>query len=251
MQKLLIAAGLLAVSVLFVAQPRAAAAEPFNDEQEKAIEEIVRSYLLENPELLEEVIGELRKKREEEAAVARQDYLRELYKADSPYKRFSMGEGDVVVVEFMDYNCPFCRQAYEIVRDLTDETDIEVRFIEFPVLGPASTVASRAALAAEKQGKYIAFHDALMGLSGRIENEDTVFRVAEEVGLDVEQLKKDMEAPEINAMIDENLQLADALGVQGTPAFFIGDTAIPGAPENLRDELITAIAEAREGCAAC
>jgi len=102
MQKLLIAAGLLAVSVLFVAQPRAAAAEPFNDEQEKAIEEIVRSYLLENPELLEEVIGELRKKREAEAAVARQDYLRELYKADSPYKRFSMGEGDVVVVEFMD-----------------------------------------------------------------------------------------------------------------------------------------------------
>ncbi len=251
MKKLLIAAGVLAVSALFAVQPRAATTDLFNDEQEKAIQEIVRSYLLENPELLEEVIGELQKKREAEAAVARQEYLKDLYSADSEYKRFSMGKGDVVVVEFMDYNCPFCRKAYATLRDLVKETDIEVRFIEFPVLGPMSTVASQAALAAEKQGKYVAFHDALMSLSDRIENEQMVFDVAEEVGLDVEQLKKDMKAPEITEMIDENLQLADALGVQGTPAFFVGDASIPGAPENLRDELMTAIAEAREGCAAC
>ncbi|RIA55473.1 DsbA family protein [Dichotomicrobium thermohalophilum] len=251
MKKLVIAAAVLAVSTLFTIQPRAATTDQFNDEQEKAIQEIVRSYLLKNPELLEEVIAELQKKREAEAAVARQEYLRELYSADSKYKRFSMGKGDVVVVEFMDYNCPFCRKAYATLRDLMDETDIEVRLIEFPVLGPGSTVASQAALAAEKQGKYVEFHDALMSLSQRIENEETIFKVAEEVGLDVDQLKTDMQDPEINALIDENLQLADALGVQGTPAFFVGDTSIPGAPENLRDELITAIAEAREGCAAC
>ena len=94
-------------------------------------------------------------------------------------------------------------------------------------------------------------HDALMGLTQRIESEDVIFKTAEEVGLDVEQLKQDMQAPEIAEMIDENLQLADALGVQGTPAFFVGDSAIPGAPENLRDELIEAIAEAREGCTVC
>jgi len=251
MKKLLIAAAVLAASTVFAIQPRAATTDQFDNAQEEAIQQILRSYLLENPELLEEVIAELQKKRESEAAVARQKYLRDLYSADSEYKRFSMGEGDVVVVEFMDYNCPFCRKAYNVLNELSGETDIEVRFIEFPVLGPMSTFASRAALAAEKQGKYIAFHDAMMQLSDRINSEETVLNVAEEVGLDIAQLKEDMKAPEINTMIDENLQLADTLGVQGTPAFFIGDTSIPGAPENLRDELITAIADAREGCAAC
>lgn len=251
MKKVVIAAAVLAASALFAVESRAASTDQFTDEQETAIEEIVRSYLLKNPEILEEVIAELQKKREAEAAVARQKYLRDLYSADSKYKRFSMGEGDVVVVEFMDYNCPFCRKAYSVLNDLTKETDIEVRFIEFPVLGPMSTVASRAALAAEKQGKYVEFHDAMMQLSDRINNEQQVFDIAKEIGLDLDQLKKDMQDPEINAMIDENLQLADALGVQGTPAFFVGDASIPGAPENLRDELITAIAEAREGCAAC
>jgi len=251
MKKCLLAASLVAATMLVALQPRPAAAEVFNDEQEKAIESIVRSYLLANPELLEEVIEELRKKREAEAAVARQEYLRDLYKPESKYARYSMGEGDVVVIEFMDYNCPFCRKAYSTLRDLHEEADIEVRFIEFPVLGPMSTVASQAALAAEKQGKYIEFHDALMALEDRINDEETVFATAEEVGLDVAQLKQDMQAPEINQMIEENLQLADNLGVQGTPEIFVGDNAISGAPQDLRDQLIRYIAEAREGCATC
>jgi protein-disulfide isomerase len=251
MKKLVIAAGVMAIAAVFTVQPRAATTDQFDAAQEEAIQEIVRSYLLENPGILEEVIAELQKQREAEAAVARQDFLRDLYSADSKYKRFGMGEGDVVVVEFMDYNCPFCRTAYSVLSELAPEADIEVRFIEFPVLGPGSTVASQAALAAEKQGKYMELHDALMGLTQRIESEDVIFKTAEEVGLDVEQLKQDMQAPEIAEMIDENLQLADALGVQGTPAFFVGDSAIPGAPENLRDELIEAIAEAREGCTVC
>ncbi len=251
MKKLVIVAGVLAIAAVFTVQPRAATTDQFDAAQEEAIEQIVRSYLLENPEILEEVIAELQKKREAEVAVARQDFLRDLYSEDSKYKRFGMGEGDVVVVEFMDYNCPFCRTAYSVLSELAPEADIEVRFIEFPVLGPGSTLASQAALAAEKQGKYMEFHDALMGLTQRIESEDVIFQTAEEIGLDVEQLKEDMQAPEIGEMIDENLQLADTLGVQGTPAFFIGDSAIPGAPENLRDELIEAIAEAREGCTVC
>ncbi len=251
MKNLVIAAAVVAASSAFALQPRAATTDQFNDAQEQAIQQIVRSYLLANPELLEEVIAELQKKREAEAAVARQEYLRELYSADSPYKRFGMGNGDVVVVEFMDYNCPFCRTAYSVLNELAKETEIEVRFIEFPVLGPMSTLASQAALAAEKQGKYIEFHDALMRLTDRINSEETVFDIAKQVGLDVERLKEDMQTPEITGLIDENLQLADTLGVQGTPAFFVGDNSIPGAPEDLRDELIRAIADAREGCSAC
>lgn len=251
MKRFLIAAGVLALSAIIATAPRAATTDLFNDEQETAIQEIIRSYLLENPELLEEVIAKLREKREAEAAVARQEYLGDLYKPDSKYSRYSMGEGDVVVVEFMDYNCPYCRKAYSTLRDLIKEADIEVRFVEFPVLGPMSTVASKAALAAEKQGKYAAFHDAMMAQNDRIDNEQVIFDTAEQVGLDVEQLKQDMQDPEIDALIDENLQLGNQLGVQGTPAFFIGETSIPGAPENLRDELDQAIADTRENCVTC
>lgn len=245
MKSFLLAAGVLALSAIVAAEPRAATTDLFDDEQEQAIQEIVRSYLLENPEFLEEVITKLREKRAAEAAVARQEYLGDLYKPESKYTRYSMGEGDVVVVEFMDYNCPYCRKAYSILRELVDEGEIEVRFVEFPVLGPMSTLASKAALAAEKQGEYAAFHDAMMAQNDRIENEQVIFDTAETVGLDVEQLKKDMQDPEIDALIDENLQLGNQLAVQGTPEFFIGDTSIPGAPENLRDELDQAIAEAR------
>ncbi len=253
MKKVLTAMAATAIAaVMFAgAQTSAATTDAFDDAQEKAIQEIVRSYLLANPELLEEVIGELQKKREAEAAVARQEHLRELYKPDSKYARFAMSDGDVVVVEFMDYNCPFCRRAYSELRDLSKKGGIEVRFIEFPVLGPASILASQAAVAAQKQGKYVEFHDALMSLNERIEGEEAIMKLAKQVGLDIDQLKKDMEAPETEALIQENLQLGETLGVQGTPAIFVGDTFIPGAPENLTEELEQAIADTRESCRTC
>jgi protein-disulfide isomerase len=253
MRKILtaVAAVAIAAAVLAGVQTRAATTGAFDDAQEKAIQEIVRSYLLANPELLEEVIGELQKRREAEAAVARQEYLRELYKPDSKYGRYGMSDGDVVIVEFMDYNCPYCRKAYATLRELSEKGGIEVRFVEFPVLGPASILASQAAIAAEKQGKYVEFHDAMMGLNERIESEDTIFNVAKKVGLDIEQLKKDMEAPETEALIQENLQLGEKLGVQGTPAIFVGDTFIPGAPENLKEELEEAITDTRASCTVC
>jgi len=252
MRTCLIVAAMIIASAVFALQPRAATTNVFTQEQEDAIGSIIRSYLLNNPELFEEVIEELQKKREAEAAVARREHLRELYRPDSKYARFAMGEGDIVVVEFMDYNCPFCRKAYSVMRDIYESADIQVRFVELPVISPMSVPASQAAIAAEKQDKYVEFHDAMMRLEDRITNEDTIFRVAEEVGLDIDQLKQDMDAPDTKALIEENLALADALGVQGTPAIFVGDnTYIAGAPEGLRDELLEAIAAARRDCMTC
>jgi protein-disulfide isomerase len=246
MKRILVAVATLVVCVFAAPESRAASTGVFNDEQERAIEQIVRRYLLENPELLEEVIAELRKKREAEAAVARREYLGELYGPESKYAKYSMGEGDVVVVELMDYNCPYCRKAYSVLRDLSKDSNIQVRFVEFPVLGPMSTTSAQAALAAQKQGKYAAFHGALMSINDRIESREQIFDAARKVGLDVDKLKKDMQDPEILSLIDENLQLAEQLGVQGTPAFFVGDTVIPGAPDNLKEALKQAIAEAKE-----
>ena len=108
--------------------------------------------------------------------------------------------------------------------------DKQLRFVykEFPVLGTDSITASRAALAARKQGKYDALHRALMGTKGQLD-EATVLKVAQSVGLDAERLKRDMAAPEIDRALKANLQLAEALDIRGTPGFVIGDQIVPGA----------------------
>ncbi len=246
-------AGLVLLAATATGQFRAYAASPFDESQQKAIQEIVRSYLIENPGVLEEVIEALRAQKEIEATEARQTHLSTLYGPQSPYADYGFGTGDVVIVEFMDYNCPYCRKAYADLREFADaDKNVVVRFVEFPVLGPSSLTASRAAIAARQQGKYMEFHDAMMRSSVRFEDEASVFAVAEQVGIDIEQLKKDMEAPEVDAFIESNIELAESIGVQGTPAFLVGDVLIPGAPENLTQEVAQAVTKTREeGCAAC
>lgn len=124
--------------------------------------------------------------------------------------------------------------------------DHELRFVykEFPVLGPASVTAAHAALAAQRQGKYEAFHTAMMAAKGQI-TEDTIYKVAGSVGLDVDQLKQDMAAPEIERELKANLALAEALNIRGTPGFIIGKKIVPGALD--LDALKDMIAEARKG----
>lgn len=220
----------------------------FDDKQQRAIEDIVRNYLLKNPTLLEEVIEALRAQKEQEAAVERKEVLSKLYAQKSPY---GVGEGDVTIIEFMDYNCPYCRRAFQdVMKVVNKDKNVGVRFIEFPVLGPDSTTAAKAAIAAEKQGKYFELHSAMISAPGRL-NEAQIFKLAEKVGLDVERLKKDMEAPEVEQLIQENLQLGDSMGIQGTPAFFVGETFIPGAPENLGEVLAEAVAATRKNCSVC
>ena len=138
-------------------------------------------------------------------------------------------KGDVALVEFFDYRCPYCKQVEPSLEALLGE-DRQLRLVlkEFPVLGPESVTAARAALAARKQGKYDALHRALMALKGQID-ETTVLNSAAAVGLDVGQLKRDMAAPEIDAQLQKNSKLADALDIHGTPGFVVGDEIVPGA----------------------
>src|SRR5204863_10076616 len=137
--------------------------------------------------------------------------------------------GDVSLVEFFDYRCPYCKQVVPSLEALLAE-DRQLRLVykEFPVLGPDSVTAARAALAARKQDKYDAMHRALMAQKGQLD-EAAVFRVASSVGLDVERLKRDMAAPDIDRMIKANTSLASALDIRGTPGFVIGDEIVPGA----------------------
>jgi protein-disulfide isomerase len=212
--------------------PSPAAAAEFTPEQRQAIEAVIRDYLTKNPEVMLDALQAAEDKIKSEshinASAALAARRHEVFDdPDSPIA--GNPKGDATLVEFFDYRCPYCKQVVPAIEALLAE-DRQLRFVykEFPVLGPDSVTAARAALAARKQGKYDAMHRALMGLKGQI-NEAAVFKLASSVGLDVERLKHDMAAPDIDRMLKANDNLAKALEIRGTPGFVIGDEIVPGA----------------------
>ena len=135
------------------------------------------------------------------------------------------------MVEFFDYNCPYCRKVAGPVRETTAaDSGLRVVYKEFPILGPNSVVTAKAALAADRQGRYVAFHDALMQEKG-VADEASALRIAAEIGLDTARLKTDMADPALQSAIDRNLKLAGALRIEGTPAFVIGEQILRGASD--------------------
>lgn len=242
---LLLSAALAGFAALV--QP-AAAADP-TPEQRQQIEQVIHDYLLKNPEVLIEALqGAERKIKEEQEAQSRaalgakRDEL--LYDPASPVG--GNPKGDVTIVEFFDYRCPYCKQMEPALEMLLKE-DPKVRIVykEFPILGPESIVASHVAFAALKQGpkQYERFHAAMMNAKGQI-TEESILQVAGDAGLDLDRIKSDMKAPEIDALIKRNYDLADGLNIHGTPAFIIGDAMSPGAVD--LDTLKKMIADARK-----
>jgi protein-disulfide isomerase len=137
--------------------------------------------------------------------------------------------GDITVVEFFDYRCGYCKKAATAVTQLQKE-DRRVRVVykDFPILGEASELAAKAALASKAQGKHQAFHEALLASKGDMTRE-SILTTAREVGLDTKRLEKDMENPEWQKVIETNRTLARDLGITGTPGFIVGTELVPGA----------------------
>jgi protein-disulfide isomerase len=212
-----------------------AAAEPLTDAQRAAVEDIIKDYLTKkNPEVLMEAMQELQKRQAAETETKNKNALSsdhdKLY-ADASSPVGGNPKGDVTVVEFFDYQCGYCKMSEPTVEKLLKE-DKNVKFIykDFPILGPVSTTAAKAALASVKQNKYVAYHDALMGFKGHLTDDD-VYKVAKDVGLDVDKLKKDMEADDIAKIVEANVALGTDIGARGTPTFVIDTTIVPGAME--------------------
>ena len=152
-------------------------------------------------------------------------------------------DGDVTVVEFFDYNCPYCRRVKpEMEALLAADPNVRVVYREWPILGEGSVFAARAALASRNQGKYEEFHWAMMQLKERAE-EASILRTAEDIGLDVAQLRRDMNGPEIEEHIQTSMRLAQSLGFSGTPSFVIGDSLAPGLIQ--ADQMIELVDQAR------
>jgi len=184
-----------------------------------------RAYIEANPEVIVDAFSQMearQKTAEEDELTAVLAKRRDEVFNDPSAPIGRNTAGSVMLAEFFDYNCPYCRKAAPILDEL-ERADQGVRLVfkEFPILGPGSVFAARAALASQKQGKYLAFHDAMFAYKGAI-TESSALEVAAAVGLGIDRLKKDMADPAVDATIKRNLALADALRIAGTPSFVAG-----------------------------
>jgi protein-disulfide isomerase len=207
-------------------------AQGFTPEQRAEIVQILREALREDPSILREAIAGLEAADQRERAEAQRAAISRLGDAlfrDAADPVKGNPRGDVTIVEFFDARCGYCKQLQPAM-DALVRRDPNVRVVlkDLPILGPTSVLASRALLAAHRQGRYPQFYDALLAL--RVEPTEQVLRQqAERVGLDWGRLRRDMDDPAIQARIDQNLRLAQALNIEGTPALVVGSTLIPGA----------------------
>lgn len=226
--------------------PMAASAQDLTEED---VKRLALEAILERPEIVMEAVEILRAREAEAQAQAASEALdarrAEIVSADNA-PVLGNPEGSVTVVEFFDYNCPYCRRAAADLHALMEaDPDLRVLYREWPILGDASVVAARASLAAHAEGgaeAYEAFHMALMNGSGRVD-EAAIEAAAEAAGLDMDRLREGMEAPEVTAHIEASTELAEALGISGTPAFVIGSEVVPGVVP--QEELAALVEEAR------
>jgi protein-disulfide isomerase len=207
-------------------------AQSFNDAQKKEIETLVRDYLLANPELVREMAGKLEEKDRLAEEAARMAGLKENAKAVFALEGDAIignPKGDVTVVEFMDYNCGWCKKSVaELAELMKADTNVRVIMKEFPIFGAGSEYAARAALAAKKQGKYWEMHQALLAHEGGQVEEAVVDQIAQTIGLDVAKMKQEMMAKDVLETITANQDLGRALAINGTPAFIIDAEVVPG-----------------------
>ncbi len=228
----LTAAALLAGAVAASAEEPAPPKPSFSETETRAIEDIVRDYLLAHPEVLLEAMQRLEEKERLAKVEAQRAAIAanlEALKRDPDSPVIGNPDGDVTLVEFFDYRCPYCRK---VTADLMDAVEkdggIRLVFKEFPILGPDSMVAARAALAAAQQDRYRDFHLALMTVPGQLD-EPRILALASDLGLDVDRLREDMGSEGVERQIRANHQLGRALQINGTPAFIVGNEIVPGA----------------------
>jgi len=250
----LLAPALLAAALF--AAPQSASAQSFSDVQRGDIEKIVREYLLAHPEVVEEAMNELTKR---QAAADAEKHQASIVKNSEAIFNSPRGvtignkDGDVTFVEFFDYNCGYCKRAMTDMLELMKaDPKLKVVLKEFPVLSQGSVEAAQVAVAVRMQDpsgkKYLDFHQKL--LSGRgAADKARAMAAAKEAGLDMAKLEKDLGSPEVRATLEENLKLAESLGMNGTPSYVIGKQIVIGAvgAEALREK----IGIARCGKATC
>ena len=203
-----------------------------NQMSQEKIEQIIENFLIKNPQLLRSVLDNYKKDTELEKKKNAIESLKSLKNPGIFQKN-----ADVTIYEFFDYNCGYCKSVVKtIMETISEDKRINVVFVEFPILSQESYTAAVAALASQKQNLYNKFHLSLMKIRGKVDNEK-VFKTANEIGLDIQKLKIDMNNSDIAKRLSQNREIAKILNLNGTPAFIIGDVIYPGAltKENLKE----------------
>ena len=252
-----------AVGMLLMLAGLPASAQEFDAAQKAEIEKIIgeylaenpgfiRDYLLENPEILLEVSDKLRSQQiqqERESAALAMAAHKEKLERHPMTPVTGNPEGDVTLIEFFDYNCPYCQRVFSTMREIeAADPNLRVVWKEYPILAgrsPTSLTAAKVATAADLQGKYIETHQALMTVRGSLASDAQILKLAEGVGLDMDKLKKDMESAGVREYISETVSLGEALQFQGTPTFVVNGAVIGGAVP--KEIIVAVIAAARAG----
>ncbi len=227
---------LLVAATLALAGMTPAAAQSFSEPQRGEIEKIIKDYLIKHPEVLQEAMAELEKKQavaeSEKARSAVKNHSEALF--NSP-RQVTLGnpQGDVTFVEFFDYNCGYCKRALnDMVELMAKDSKLKVVLKEFPVLGPSSVEAAQVAVAVRMQDKtgkkYLEFHQKLLTGRGQVDKAKAL-AAAKEVGLDLARIERDLKSEEVAKTLQESMQLAEALGLNGTPSYVIGNDVVIGA----------------------
>ncbi len=241
------------LSSFAIAAPTTDSSNNFTNAQKSEIQNIVHDYLIKNPEVLIEASRILQQRERTRMTEKAQKAIPRLAK-----KLFSAPEnqiggnpnGNTTIVEFFDYQCGYCKQVAPMLKQMVEkDKNIRVIYKNFPIFGPNSELAAKAVMAAAQQNKYLELHEALITLDKPLD-EQVIFDTAKSVGLDIDKLKKDINASEINAQLEENQQLAEQLGLVGTPAFIVASYPVtkqmkyffvPGLPnQNILQNLIDA-----------
>jgi protein-disulfide isomerase len=250
MSKTLLKAGVTAAALL--SAPMAMAQDSFDfsamdDAAKQAFGSAVREYLLDNPEVIMEAVSVLEERESQAQARSDVQLVEENFDAlvNDGYSWVGGNpEGDVTIVEFMDYRCGYCRKAHPEVAELI-ENDGNIRLIvkEFPILGEASMVSSQFAIATQivaGDEAYEAVHNALVALEGQ-PGKGPLTRIGESLGLDVDAIMAEMDSAEVKRRIDETRALAQTMKINGTPSFVFGDQMVRGyAPLAAMEQIVAA-----------
>lgn len=248
MKKFLKTTAAIAILASSIALSSTVQATDASDNFKSDVKEIIKEYLKENPKVVVDALNEYQaqeqRRQNEQAQKALEENMDfiENYEG-SPF--IGPKDADVVLVEFFDYNCGFCKRSLPDIMKLSEEyKDLKIVFKELPILSEMSEVAARYALAAKEQDKYFEMHQALMGANGRLD-ENRILDIATGLDLDIAKLKKDKDSEKVTKVINDTREKSNAIGVRGTPAFVVDGELVRGAVgyEPLKNRLDQAFKE--------
>ncbi|MDA9824629.1 DsbA family protein [Alphaproteobacteria bacterium] len=218
-------ASMIALSAMLIGLATTPVKADLDQKDRAEMQQVVEQYIKDNPQVLRDALVSLAAREEAERVKAGVMAVRN----DDGDPVMGNPNGSLTVYEFSDYNCGYCKRMFApIMQMLAKNGDVRMVIKEFPILSQSSVTAAKAGIAAQKQGKFKSFHTEMMTYRGQI-NDASIMQAAGAAGLDLAQLKQDMDSPETTAIIGRTRSAAAALNINGTPGLVIGDTVIPGA----------------------